>query len=220
MTVQHPTPQAVPVVVDEATRLIAAAPSLEPTLSHAEIGQLRYSLLDTRGLADSAAVRSGAHDRELQDVIPELAEGALQLARATLDRLAMDASTTEPPVVLHTDISDVPRLVGQTMFWADHYVAHDGLAATSAARRDDPVSWRGAVADLLEARPLVEAGIFVPVFTDLAIALVDEAVDAMVAVDLADPSYVAWAEQQIVIEGPTAREAAFVHVVDDYPHDG
>jgi hypothetical protein len=41
----------------------------------------------------------------------------------------------------------------------------------------------------------------------------------MVAVDLADPQYVAWAEQQVVIEGPTAREVAFVHVVDDYPHD-
>jgi hypothetical protein len=106
------------------------------------------------------------------------------------------------------------------MFWADHYVAHDGLAAAGAAHRDDSVSWRSAVADLLEARPLVEAEIFVPVFTDLTIALVDEAVDAMVAVDLANPNYVAWAERQIVIEGPTAREAAFVHVVDDYPHDG
>ena len=58
-----------------------------------------------------------------------------------------------------------------------------------------------------------------PVFIDMAVALIDTEIDTIVAVDLADPRYVAWAEQQIVLEGPTAREAAFVHVIDDYPHE-
>ena len=56
-----------------------------------------------------------------------------------------------------------------------------------------------------------------PVFIDLAVALLDTEIEPMVAADLSNPRYVAWAEHQLVIEGPTAREAAFVHVIDDYP---
>jgi hypothetical protein len=28
------------------------------------------------------------------------------------------------------------------------------------------------------------------------------------------PDYIAWTEQQVALKGPTAREAAFVHVID------
>ena len=58
----------------------------------------------------------------------------------------------------------------------------------------------------------------VPVFIDLVVALISTEIDTVIASDLADPQYVNWVERQIVLEGPTAREAAFVHVIDDYPH--
>ncbi len=218
MTVQQPTPQAVPVVVGEAARILARVDPMPQPLLYKEIGPLRYALLDVEGITSPAAVRLGTHDEALTRLIPEIARGALELARATIDRLSADTFSSPRPVLLHSDLADVRRIVGQTLFWADHYLTTDSIAAAAAAGRDDITAYKRAVAELLELRPLVEAGIVVPVFLDLALALIETDVDKMVAADLADRNYVAWAEQQIVVEGPTAREAAFVHVVDDYPH--
>jgi len=41
-------------------------------------------------------------------------------------------------------------------------------------------------------------------------------IDELVAEDLNYHQYVDWVSEQVIIEGPTAREAAFIHVVDDY----
>lgn len=218
ITVQHPTPQAPPVTVDEATAALAAAPSAQP-IPHPGIGSLRFALLDTHGITDSAAIRAGQHDHALQQLIPDIASGALELARVTLDRLVADSSQAARPVVLYSDQGDIRKVVGQTLLWAERYLTADRLAAMAAAGRDDLASYRGLLADLLDLRPLVEAGIVIPVFTDLAAAFIGTGIDQMTAVDLARPDYVAWAERQVMLEGPTAREAAFVHVVDDYRHD-
>ena len=188
-------------------------------MHHRDIGPLRFALLDVHGVTDAPAVRAGDHDQILQRLIPDLASGTLQLARATLDRLAADRASTQPPVVLQSDHGDIRRVVGQTLLWADHYLTADRIAAVAAIGREDLTSYRALVAELLDLRPLIEAGVVVPVFIDLAVALINTEIDTIVAVDLADPQYVAWAERQIVLEGPTAREAAFVHVIDDYPHD-
>jgi SEC-C motif len=218
ITVQHPTPQAPPLTVDEATAALAAAPSGQPP-DHPDIGTLRFALLDMHGITDPEAVRAGHHDRALQKLIADIASGALELARATLDRLLIDGGQSERPVVLYSDQGNIRKVVGQTLLWADHYLTADRLAAAAAAGRDDLASYRGILADVLDLRPLIESGIVIPVFTDLAVAFVDEGIDQMITVDLARPDYVTWAEQQVVLEGPTAREAAFVHVVDDYRHD-
>lgn len=219
ITHQQPTPQAVPVTVVDVVAALAAAEPVAAPLTHGEIGRLRYALLDANGLTDPAAVLAGAHDRDLERLIPDLAHGALELGRATIDRLTADQALAEPPVILHSDVLDTRRLVGQTLFWADHYVTPDRLASAAAEGRAELMNYREPVAALLELRPLVEAGIVVPAFVDLALAVIGPDVDQMVAVDLADTEYVAWAEGQVVIEGPTAREAAFVHVVDHYQTD-
>jgi SEC-C motif len=216
---QQPTPQAPPVTVEAAVRAIATAKPAGRALSFREIGSLRFALLDTHGIRDPAAVRAGRHDQVIDQLIPDLASGALQLARATVDRLATDLASDQPPVVLNSDHGDIVRLVGQSLLWADHYLISDSIAEAAAAGRGDLPSYRMLVADLLDIRSLVESGIVVPAFFDLAIALIDTEIDAMVAADLGESPYVEWAEQQIVLEGPSAREAAFVHVTDDYPHD-
>ena len=215
---QQPIPQAAPVWVEEAARALADIQPAEQPLHHRDVGQLRFALLDVHGITDAAAVRAGEHDQVLERLIPELANGALQLARATLDRLAADRASARPPVVLHSDRGDIRRIVGQTLLWADHYLTSDRLAAVAAVGGDELSSYRALVAEQLDLRPLIEAGIVVPVFIDLAVALIGTEIDTLVANDLADPQYVNWAERQIVLEGPTAREAAFVHVIDDYPH--
>lgn len=215
---QHPVPQAAPVWVEEAVRALTDVQPAEPPLHHRDVGRLRFAILDMHGITDAAAVRAGDHDQVLKRLVPELASGALQLARATLDRLAADRASAQPPVVLHSDRGDIRRIVGQTLLWADHYLTSDHLAAAAAAGRDELSPYRALVAEQLDLRPLIEAGIVVPVFIDLAVALIRTEIDTMVTVDLANPQYVDWAERQIVLEGPTAREAAFVHVIDDYPH--
>jgi hypothetical protein len=151
---QQPTPQAPPVFVDEAVRALAAVEPPQPPLSYGDIGALRYGLLDMHGITDPAAVRAGAHDQPLERLIPDLAAGALQLARASMDRLTADSTSRRPPVVLYSDAADVRRIVGQTLFWADHYLTSDHIAAAAAASRDAPSFYRRAVADLLELRPL------------------------------------------------------------------
>jgi hypothetical protein len=216
--IQHPTPQAPPVTVEAAVRALAAEEHAGQAPSFCDIGSLRFALLDTHGIGDPVAVRAGRHDHALEQLIPDLASGALQLARATVDRLLDNKASDQPPVLLNSDHGDTRRVVGQTMLWADHYLTADGFSEAAVAGRSDLPTYRELVADLLDIRPLVEAGIIVPAFSELAIALVDTAIDTMVAADLGEARYVEWAEQQIVLEGPTAREAAFVHVVDDYPH--
>lgn len=218
ITMQQPMPQATPISVDEATHALAVAPSRQQ-VPYPDIGTLRYALLDMHGIADPEAVRLGSHDQALQRLIPDIASGSLELARVTLDRLRSESAQAETPVVLYSDHGDIRKVVGQTLLWADHYLTADRLASLAATGRDDLASYRTHIADLLDLRPLVEAGIVVPVFTDLAVALISTAIDQMISVDLAEPDYVAWAKQQVILEGPTAREAAFVHVTDDYKHD-
>ena len=105
------------------------------------------------------------------------------------------------------------------MLWADHYIAPDPLAAAAPAGIADVSAYRGGVALLLTMRPLIEAGVVVPAFTELAVAMAGRNLDDAVARDLADANFVSWAKQQIVVEGPSAREAAFIHVRDDYYTD-
>lgn len=219
ITTQVPVPQAAPVAVPDLARILAARAPTPGATSHAALASLRYALLDMRGVRDAADVRAGRHDAELERLRPELADGALDLARATFERLQADARRTEPPVVLRSDAPNVTRLVGATLLWADHYLLDDRLADLAVRGDEDPARWRRAVAGLLEFRPLVEAGIAVPTLFDLPLALLGDAVDRDVETELADSGYVAWLEQQVLVEGPTAREAAFVHLRDDYERD-
>src|SRR5664279_182989 len=135
--------------------------------SHADLGSLRYALLDMHGIRRAADVRAGKYDDAIEQMRPELADGALDLARSTFDQLLADAASAEPPVVLHSDAPNVTRLIGSTLLWADHYLLDDRLADLAVREIDDPGRWRRAVAELLEVRPLVEAGIAVPTLFDL-----------------------------------------------------
>jgi hypothetical protein len=81
------------------------------------------------GISDPAEVRAGAQDQVLERLIPHIADRALQLARATMDRLAVDSASTPRPVMLHSDLSDIQRIVGQTLFWAHHYLMVDQIAS-------------------------------------------------------------------------------------------
>ena len=77
ITVQAPTPQAVPLSVPNLANSLARQPAAESLASHAELGTLRYALLDTHGVRTPAAVRAGDHDKTLGRLRDDLADGAL-----------------------------------------------------------------------------------------------------------------------------------------------
>lgn len=219
LTTQVPVPHARPLMVPDLVRALAARPT-QRAASHAELGALRYALLDMHGIMSPQEVSAGRHDPQLERLRSDLADGALNLARATLDRLLADAGHDDAPVVLGSDAPNPVRLVGQTLLWADHYLLDDRLADLAVAQNTSPDAWRSAIAELLTLRPLIEAGVVVPALSHLPLALLDDAVNRAVNADLADPGYVAWLERQVVIEGPTAREAAFVYLRDGYDRAG
>lgn len=217
---QQPQPQAAPVSISGAAAALVGAPQPQGLLTFGEIASSRFAVFDVHGITDHERVRRGDYDADLAILLPDLVEASYGLARATIERLVADQRDPKAaPVVLRLDDGDVARMVGQTLFWADRYLVDDRIAALHARGVQDPATYRSPVADLLRLRPLIDSGIVVPVYAELAVALTAQTIDVAVRADLATAEYVDWVKQQIVIEGPTAREAAFVHVVDDYPHN-
>lgn len=219
LTNHFPAPQLIPARHGLSARVLQSGP-IDPdgAYSHAEIGALRYAVLDSNGLHDPNRVEGGQLDQRLEACVDDLLDGMEQIARLTLSRLSYDHQRIDArrPVVLHHDRGDVSALVGQTLLWADHYTTADPLAAMSFRGRPATLEvLRECVVSLLRLRPLVEAGIVVPVAVDLATATLDAAIDELVRADLDDPNLFSWIEKQVIVEGPTAREAAFVHVIDD-----
>lgn len=222
ITVQTPTPQATPFVVGDAVAMLASLSFDGPSTPLPELGALRFAVMDSEGLTNADAIRSGEQDQRIAEAFSDLAYNATQIARLTIDSLAEARRREVPPVVLSADMNNPTSLIGQTMLWADHYLVADGLALTATPGSDDPASWRDPIAELIELRPLVESGLVVPAVHELALAVVsaEAGVDALTAAELQSEEYVSWLVEQVIVHGPSAREAVFIDVIDDYPHDG
>ncbi len=219
LTNHFPTPALIPAehgLPDKARLIGQSIEHVNQTLS--ELGGLRYAILDSNGIVDASAVRRGEQDLQLDRCAPDLLAGALEISGYSIARLRGEQrsnANARIPLVLHHDSLDVRKLVGQTLFWADHYTTPDRLAELAMQETVSIDEIREPVAEILGARPLIEAGIVVPVATDIATASLAEEIDAGVTMDISDPDLVAWVEDQLLLEGPTAREAMFVHVRDD-----
>lgn len=214
---QFPRPQATQTPRSPTIQaLISRLPGLT-AMPYSDVGVQRYAALDAAGVIDANRVRDGQLDNVLERLAPDLLDASLDLAALTFIRALGDRRLDLPPVVLGTDSPNVAKLVGQTMFWADHYLIPDAVAALAVAGSDSLDSLRDAVVGLLEMRPLVEAGVAVPILRGLAAATVDALIMEMTNQDLRNEALVAWGEQQVHIDGPTAREVVFTYAIDDYP---
>lgn len=192
----------------------AEIPIRRPTVSLAELNRLRFALLDDLGLGD--ADRLDRRAAELDDRrLDELAYGILDLAKASIDRLREEADGSAPPVSLWAEHDDVAQVIGRTLLWADRYLVPDPLADTLLAGRIRPADIADGVGKLLAIRPLVELGVVAPVPSDFATVLSAPAAAQATAADLSRPDLVQWVDEQLLIEGPTAREALIVGARDD-----
>lgn len=210
---QHPV--AGPLIVPRYATVLASAEPNRPTGTFRDIGLERFELLGEYGL-DSEASLEAQLNALPDNALAEIATELLHQARRTLDLLAANAASTEPANTLWTESSHVASMVGQTMLWADHYLGEDTLLdAFLSSEVPDRDRVHRTTAELLRLRPLIEAGVVVPVPAGTAVLLVADAIHQATRKDLEDPEIMEWLYRQMVIEGPTAREVAFVHARDD-----
>lgn len=203
-TVPTGRPEARPVEVTSVIRTLLAAPTPVRTLPLAVLGRHRFDLYDHT-----------EHDRDA------LAESVAGIAVAVMGSLSAISHLPEPhPTVLWNDEVNPGRLVGQTLLFADHVCVPDRVFAALVSGRDDDAV-RAAVTEQRRLRPLIEAGLVVPVPEELGIAAQADTVNVLTEHDLRRRDLTDWVRTQLLVEGPTAREAMFITAMDDHerwPH--
>jgi len=191
-------------------------PRREPTIPLREIGRLRFEMLAGLGLGLAEPERLGGRVAQLNSRdIDDLAYGVLDLAKASVDRLLEQAAAPSAPVVLWAEHDAATEVIGRTLLWADHYLVPDTLADALLRSGVHPADIERGLQDLLALRPLIELGVVVPVPDDLATVLSAEATREATEADLRRQDLVSWVDEQLLVEGPTAREALLLAARDD-----
>lgn len=206
---QRPRPIAV-----AAVKMAQIAPR-SPTVALDVLGQQRFEILDALGL--SGEKRSIARRLKTMDEreIDELVYANADLAKATVDRLLEEADAADRPTTLWAEPVDVARLIGATLLFADRYLVRDPVMAEVFDGRLRPERLAPALAQLARLRPLIEAGVIVPVPEEVAVAATDRLTMEVTEADLRRPELVVWVQSQIVVDGPTARSVIFLAARDD-----
>lgn len=216
ITLQDQThPVASPLIVPRYGAVLAAAGPTGHDLGVSECGARRFEILTDYGLDDKSTLTAQLNvlsDEALNDIAMEL----LGNARLTLDALARNSRREEPLSTLWTEDTSITSMVGQTMLWADLYLTSDALLDAFLEREEpDRDSLQSALAEAIPLRPLVEAGVVVPVPAGAAVILASNAIREATASDLRNRALMEWLDHQLVVEGPTAREVVFMHARDD-----
>lgn len=210
-------PEQRPLIVDSFSARLAELPPREPLLSLREAGVARNDAVAALGLAseDEEYLRERLSSISAADHA-DLVKAVFSTGKETLDRLRAEAASREAPTALWTGDTDPRRMTGQTLLWADHYLAEDRLAEDLLRRPDrrEAASLASALAREARVRGLLEIG---------AVALVPQAVIAMLTADVAytateadleSRELVEWVMSQLMTEGPTRREVLFVTARD------
>ena len=189
-------PQSRPIDVDPAVQALLDAPRLS-TQPLPVLGKHRFEVFDHT-----------EHDRDA------LTEGAAGIAVAVAQALVELQLQPDRPTILWNDEVDGARLLGQTLLFADHVCVPDRVFAALIGGRDDDAIHE-AIAEQRRLRPLIEAGVIVPVPEALGVAAGVDAANAMTQQDLQRRDLTDWIRSQLIVEGPTAREAMFINAIDD-----
>lgn len=195
-------PQVRPIAIDPAIRALLAVPRRSPQ-SLSALGKHRFEVFD--------------HTERDRDA---LTHGAAEIAVAVAQALTDINLQPDPrPTTLWNDEVDADRLLGQTLLFADHVCVPDRVFAALIDDLDDDMV-HDAIAEQRRLRPLIEAGIVVPVPEALGIAAQVDAANADTQRDLERRELTDWIRSQLIVEGPTAREAMFITAIDDLggPH--
>jgi hypothetical protein len=186
--------------------LIEVAASAERVLSPSDLGRLRVEVMSQlASLPDD--------DSEPRDGIKH---GIFLLAAQSIRTVSALAQATPKPSMLWNEELNPATFLGRTLLLADHVVMPDPIFAW-LLRRSKSGSLRKAAENELKLSKLLSAGLLIPVPIGAAMALSGAASIELTNRDLKDAAFVSWVRDQLILEGPTAREALFVRAIDDLP---
>lgn len=203
-----------PAGITEIAHSLAAASVVGGPPDLAGLGIRRFEFLSSLGLDNVATVQAQAAALP-SDVLDELAEESLLIARAGMQLLHARTSEPNPASAIYAPEPQVERLVGRSLLWADHYLIDDPLAGAALDGRVTADHIVAAIKTLLPLRPLIEAGLVVPIPASVARVATQNAVEDQLTIDLRNRRLMDWVASELVVEGPTFREVLFLAARDD-----
>jgi hypothetical protein len=186
------------------SHLVEVATSAGQVLSPTDLGQLRVEVL-------SRLASLSIDDLEPSD---DIKQGVLLLAAQSIRTVSALAQTTPKPSMLWNQELEPARFLGRTLLLADHVVMPDQVFKALLGGPQNRSLQRAAKNELKLDR-LLSAGLVIPVPIGPAMALSGAASIELTNRDLEEDSLVSWVRDQLILEGPTAREALFVRAKDD-----
>jgi hypothetical protein len=201
ITLPPPEPTPLAVTFTNWEQQLAAERWTETPMSAVELGRLRVEVLRQIVTLD---------DKEAQPSA-DLEQGLYQLAAETLRTVALLSRKQPRPTLLWAEELDVATFMGRTLLLADHIILADQVFATLL--RDGNVGRLGQAAEeQLKFADLLSSGLAIPVASGVAMAVRGQMTIDLTRRDLEDLSLVSWVRDQLILEGPTARE---VRAADD-----
>lgn len=210
-----PQPEQRPQTVALAAIEMSKIPPREPTVALDVLGQQRFAILDALGLRGDAAMIERQLAAMKEADVQALLYGTADIAKATVDRLLRHGGDESAPTTLWAEAVDVPRLIGETLLFAEVYLVRDPVMAALFAGELRPDKLAPALAELVRLRPLIELGLVVPVPEELATTVTNDVTVRATEDDLRDRALVDWVLSQLVVDGPTARSVIFLSARDD-----
>ncbi|CAM3422022.1 SEC-C domain-containing protein [Occultella aeris] len=190
------------------TELVRSASSADPPLAPTVLGRLRVEVMR----------RLAALPEDDQDPSDAIKQAIFHLAAESLRTVSALAAATPKPSVLWNEELDPAVFLGRTLLLADHIAMPDHVFQ-SLVRRASNRALRRAAEQHLVVSELVAMGVVIPVPMGVAMAVGGSAVVKLTDADLNNPALVSWVRQQLILEGPTAREALLVRAADDFSKD-
>lgn len=204
ITVPSNVPQPKAVQFSELDRLAAYATHEGKPLDPKELGRLRVEALTK--LSKNSDNGMAVSDSQL--------EAVFMLAVATLHTVNALTERTPELTLLWNDQLEADVFLSRTLLLADHVFVPD-LLLEAASREPTNRTLREAALSLLKHKNLLESGVVIPVPNGVVRAAQGKSVMDQTAGDLAQPEIVDFIRDQLILEGPTAREVLLVTAKDD-----
>lgn len=206
-----------PMIVDSFSAQLARVPAKDPLLSLAQVGMMRNDGIAALGLAseDEHFLRERLSSMSDADHAA-LVQVVFSSGKETLDHLQAVAAAQQSPTAVWAGDADPRRMAGQTLLWADHYLAEDRVAEDLLRRpeREQAETLARAFAREARLRALLAVGAIALVPQAVISVLTSDVTYAATEGDLDNTELVSWVLSQLMVEGPTAREVAFVTARD------
>lgn len=185
--------------------LLSVAVEAKSPMKPADLGMVRVEVLHRlAGLPMNDA-----------DPSDDVKRGVFYLAAESVRTVAALAQQVPRPTMLMNEDLDPAAFLGRTLLLADHVVLPDRVFDTLLRRGTNEALRKAALGQLVHG-DLLRAGIVIPVARGVSMAVRGPAAIELTDRDLTDPALASWVRDQLIVEGPTAREGLFVRAKDDW----